>query len=170
MQPFERVEPILNAAIIDEARRDPEFANVLEEHQRKYASGESTLWRNDAYQVEVDTNPSVHSAWPKTVHLSIKRVDREPIHDWRELQEIKNALVGPEVEAMELYPAESRVVDTANQYHLWAIVEPGARFPVGFEQGSRVGADDAARVGARQRPFNKPANRAARRRAMRDRR
>jgi hypothetical protein len=37
------------------------------------------------------------------------------VHDWRDLQRIKNQLVGPECEAVELYPAESRKVDTANQ-------------------------------------------------------
>jgi len=28
-------------------------------------------------------------------------------------------IVGEEHEAFEVYPAESRLVDTANQYHLW---------------------------------------------------
>jgi hypothetical protein len=40
------------------------------------------------------------------VCLSAKRVDREPLQDWRVLQEIKNALVGEECEAIELFPAE----------------------------------------------------------------
>jgi hypothetical protein len=57
----------------------------------------------------------------KTVHLSIKRFDRGPVRDWRHLQQIKNEVVGPEAEAFEIFPAESRLVDTANQYHLWAI-------------------------------------------------
>jgi hypothetical protein len=56
-------------------------------------------------------------------HLSIKRLDKEPIHDWRDLQEIKNMLVGKQYEAVELYPAESRRVDSANQYHLWCFVQ-----------------------------------------------
>ncbi len=66
------------------------------------------------------------------LHLSIKRIDREPIHDWRALQAIKNVIVGEECEAFELYPAESRLVDSANQYHLWAFVDPNVRVPVGF--------------------------------------
>ena len=48
--------------------------------------------------------------------LSIKRRDRAPVHDWRELQQIKNMIVGDEHEGFEVYPAESRLVDTANQY------------------------------------------------------
>ena len=52
-------------------------------------------------------------------YLSIKRRDQEPFHDWRAMQSIKNAICGPEWEAIEIYPAESRLVDTANQYHLF---------------------------------------------------
>jgi hypothetical protein len=42
------------------------------------------IFKNDTYQVtvrELDGNG---------VHLSIKRNDRKSIHDWRELQQIKN--------------------------------------------------------------------------------
>jgi hypothetical protein len=44
------------------------------------------------------------------------RLDGQAIHDWRELQRIKNEIVGDEIEAVELYPAESRLLDTANWY------------------------------------------------------
>ena len=59
-------------------------------------------------------------------YLSIKRRDREPLCDWRAKQRIKNAILGDEWEAIEMYPAESRLVDTANQYHLfsWKAVFP----------------------------------------------
>ena len=60
-------------------------------------------------------------------YLSIKRLDREPINDWRAMQKIKNAIVGKEWEAVEIYPAESRLVDTANQYHLFCWDAP---FPI----------------------------------------
>lgn len=68
----------------------------------------------------------------RIAHLSIKRHDREPIHDWRDLQRIKNDILGPECEAVELYPAESRLMDTSNQYHLWGSDDPTFRFPVGY--------------------------------------
>ena len=29
-------------------------------------------------------------------------------------------------------PAESRLVDTANQYHLWCFAEPEGQFPFGY--------------------------------------
>lgn len=87
---------------------------------------------NGDYQVTVSqvTSPD----WPEMVHLSIRRQDREVIRDWRELQAIKNALVGPEHEGMEMFPAESRLVDTANQYHLFVFKDARVRFPFGFQQ------------------------------------
>jgi hypothetical protein len=51
-------------------------------------------------------------------------------------QAIKNGIVGEECEAVELYPAESRLVDTANQYHLWALPSDLMRFPFGFRERS----------------------------------
>jgi hypothetical protein len=83
-------------------------------------------------------------------HLSIKRIDKQSIHDWRVLQQIKNAIVGDEFEAIELYPAESRLVDSANQYHLWVFDDPQMRIPVGF--GDRL-VDDDQTAGCTQRRF-----------------
>ncbi len=75
------------------------------------------------------------------IWLSIKRIDKGPCHDWRHFQEIKNMIIGPEHEAVELYPAESRVVDTANQYHLWVAADPEFRFPFGFSVGKKLEGD-----------------------------
>lgn len=72
------------------------------------------------------------------VHLSIKRIDREPIHDWREMQKIKNELVGEEIEMWECYPKESQLVDTANQYHMWGFLTSDKVIPFGFNNGRMV--------------------------------
>ena len=72
------------------------------------------------------------------IWLSIKRIDKESIHDWRELQQIKNEIVGEKNEAIEIYPSEDRIVDTANQYHLWVFKDPTIKVPVGFFDGRRV--------------------------------
>lgn len=93
------------------------------------------VWLNSRYQVlirHLEANKEL--GWPPMDHLSIKRLDREPIHDWRDMQRIKNELVGPECEAVELYPAESRLVDTSNQYHLFVFVLPRWRFPFGYQE------------------------------------
>src|SRR5262249_13701026 len=58
-------------------------------------------------------------AEPIQFHLAIFRNDRQPVHDWRDLQRVKNDICGPEAEACEIYPAESRLCDRANTYHLW---------------------------------------------------
>lgn len=110
------------------------------------------IWLNDTYQVAKRAAEKHSDSWPDCWHLSIKRIDRQPIHDWRDLQRIKNHLVGPEHEAVEIYPAESRLVDTANQYHLFVLVEPGLRIPLGFWE--RV-VDDKPIWKDSNRPFEK---------------
>ena len=69
------------------------------------------------------------------VWLSFKRNDRKPVKDWRHVQNIKNDILGPECEMVELFPAESRLVDTANQYHLWGFTNSEIRWPFGFAVG-----------------------------------
>ena len=54
-------------------------------------------------------------------NILIKRKDKKALHDWREFQQIKNELVGKEVEGIEMYPAESRLHDTANQFHIFCL-------------------------------------------------
>lgn len=103
-------------------------------------------WKNDEYQVSVDKNPP-HGFHGMTIwHLSIKRIDRQPLHDWRDLQAIKDALCGEQAEAVELYPAKSRVVDTSNQYHLFAFMADGdlacPAIPLGWTTGIILDADN----------------------------
>lgn len=116
----------------------------------------SEVWTNDLYQVLLDRTPP-HGMGPNFVvwYLSIRRLDREAIHDWRHLQQIKNELCGADCEGVELYPSEKRVVDGANQYHLWVIMHPaGWRFPFGFTPSGPVRSTpaQAAKFGAKQRP------------------
>jgi hypothetical protein len=85
-------------------------------------------WINDLYQVRLEHYEN------GMVHLNIRRKDGSAHRDWRHFQEIKNQLLGPECEAIELYPAESRKVDAANKFHLWGVQDPTFRFPVGFEK------------------------------------
>ena len=92
------------------------------------------VYVNRDYQVSIFDEPSPVSSWPDMWHLSFKRRDREPFHDWRIAQRIKNTIVGPENEGVELYPADSRLVDTANQYHLFVIKDPEVGFPFGFRE------------------------------------
>lgn len=84
------------------------------------------IWMNDLVQINVDR---VHFApW---VHLSHKRRgSKEPVRLWREGLQMKDQIVGREAEGLELYPRESRLVDTSNQFHLW-IAPGGFQIPLG---------------------------------------
>ena len=114
----------------------------------------NNIWINDKYTViirEIEANEEA----PQMLWLSIKRNDKQPIvlNHWRELQEIKNMLVGEENEAVELYPAESRKVDSANQYHLWVLKSKDLRFPYGFTQRVISSPEEAEEFGAKQQPW-----------------
>src|SRR5690606_20517486 len=53
--------------------------------------------------------------------LGISAIDETARPDWREFQQLKNYLVGEEWEGVELYPAESRLVDPSNRFYLWCV-------------------------------------------------
>jgi len=131
---------------------------TVAEHKEKFYPDAKDLkvYKNKTYMVLKITHAGAPGK-PDLVWLSIKRNDKETIHDWREFQEIKNELVGRECEGIELYPAESRVMDTANQYHLWVIDDPKFRWPFGYKTRCVEGEDKAREVGAKQRPFKKGA-------------
>jgi hypothetical protein len=103
---------------------------------------------NSRYQVNL-TLFEIQPPFGLCIHLSIKTRDKAPVHDWRDFQRIKNELVGEEFEAVELYPAESRLVDTSNQYHLFCFRD--FKFPFGYKK--REVCEDTGNTGARQRPF-----------------
>jgi len=140
------------------------FERIEISEERAKQLGTDEVWVNETHQVIVYRDPkeapelpqnSNPKDWPAMIWLSIKRVDREAMHDWRELQEIKNMIVGPENEAVEVYPAESRLVDTSNQYHLWVFADKEVRFPFGFTSRGVADPELAEKMGAKQRPFNK---------------
>lgn len=130
--------------------------NMTKEQAKEVAqfNREQQVFMNDKYQVNIRDAEiqKAHGDWPEMLHLSIKLISKEPIHDWRELWEIKNELVGEENEAVEIYPAASRLVDSANQYHLWVFKDPNLRLPFGF-QGEFV--MEGSLNGSKQRGFSK---------------
>ena len=116
------------------------------------------VWRNDLYTVFVNrnilTDQPVYDKENNQVSicwLSIKRNDRQPIFDWRDMQYIKNQLVGEECEGCQLFPAESRLVDGANQYHLWVFENKGYNLPFGWNE--RWVTEKAFLPNMQQRPF-----------------
>jgi len=139
--PFKECEPIVNAGLLDRT------------------------FLNNRYQVNCTLHVAQDVPGGRVLQLSVKRRDKAPMRDWRNMQRIKNEVVsilasplwpgwawgrGEDCEAAELYPAEDRLVDCANQYHLW-VLRPGVRFPFGFD--SRAVTEHIP-AGGRQRAFD----------------
>ena len=136
---FERVihtkTDSLNAAFVDDS----------------LASEDQEVWTNNRYLVHKETVPETEHGFTDAtvVWLSIKPLDDSARHDWREFQWIKNQLCGKEWEALEIYPAESRLVDTVNQFHLWCL-KPPARIPLGW-WARKVAEDNTTKFGSQRK-------------------
>jgi len=129
------------------------YGITAEEARKRIAIEEDPCeyWINKLYQVQLAFCSDKGRAGP--LHLNIRRRDGGPNgHDWRHFQEIKNQLAGPEREAFEIYPAESRKVDTSNKWHLWVLPE-GERLPVGWNQRDIQYEENRNVPGIRQRPL-----------------
>lgn len=141
------------------ADADPDPSHSAEFYHQTYLTlANDEHYINSRYQVAVRRTMVDDGAGGESemVHLSVKRLDKGVVRDWRDMQRIKNELLGVECEAVELYPAESRCVDTANQYHLWGVRDPNFRWPVGWNEGQvKLDNNDynTEVIGAAQRPF-----------------
>ncbi len=107
------------------------------------------IWKNELYTVTVTRHAD---GW--VTELSIRRNDRRAAHDWRHFQRIKSEIAGPQIEAVEMYPAENRLMDTANQYYVFCL-PPGTQFPFGYTGARNLADSDDmdGTDGARQRPL-----------------
>lgn len=90
------------------------------------------LWatRNDFYIVQA--YPSVH-ALGDGLHLAISTLDRSGEPPWRDMQRIKDELVGEDCEAVQVYPRQEDVVDQAFMYHLF-VMPRSWRLPFGLHR------------------------------------
>lgn len=102
---------------------------------------------NDTYQVNTST---VKTPFGPVLHLSIKRLDNTPCHDWNDFQKIKNFFAGPECEGIELFPAESRLTDCAHQWHIWCLTDPSLRIPIGWQTRMVASELHGESVGSKQ--------------------
>jgi hypothetical protein len=110
-----------------------EFGVTVEEATRALEDEkkQEQIWVNEKYQVAV--RRFNHEKFGLCLQINIRRRDGNVIfRDWREFQKIKNQLADPEFEAIEIYPAESRLVDTSNKYQLWVICDRNFRWPFGW--------------------------------------
>lgn len=139
-------QEVIEASMREYGVSEEETRRRLKEYDDAY---HTEYWINDLYQVSKQYHNQA------LVHLSIRRRDGAAcIRDWRHFQLIKNQLVGEECEGIELYPAESRLVDSSNKYHIWCIADPSFRFPIGFpERDVRDENPEAKAAGLKQRRF-----------------
>lgn len=120
------------------------------------SDGGAEVWKNNIYTVtKWDRRTPKEELF--VTHLSIKRNDGAAIRDWRQFQRIKNELCGPEREGLEIFPAESRIVDGANQFHIW-VLPPGAQVPFGFAQRLVSGNQDGGVQQRQWEPGQEPAD------------
>lgn len=119
--------PLTNAT---KETRNPEAERLMAAHGIPIWD---EVWVNDRYQVIVrygslEGEPGTREG---LMHLSIHAHDRGPMRNWRHLQQIKNEVAGEDRTAVEIFPPESKLADSANEYHLWVFPE-GVDLPFGF--------------------------------------
>jgi len=72
--------------------------------------------------LEVLIGSSVEMApWGWIRHLRVRRYDGLAGISWDELQAVKNYYLGPDAQAIEIYPRAYEVVDEVNMRHLWEV-------------------------------------------------
>ena len=119
----------------------PSPTGLNEEEMTSWADRILKVWTNNIYQVLMYITPPGAGMFPMpVVQLSIKRLDREKIVEWRDFQRIKDDILGTAIEAVQIFPASDRLLDTANQYHLWAL-PAGVRVPWGHFDGRITDTD-----------------------------
>lgn len=98
-----------------------------ESYQKRGPGKPDEAWFNDVYYVHLRrySEDPVFGSPGGMVTIGISSHDGAARHDWRDMQAIKNQLVGPECEGFELFPAESRLLDPNNHYIIWTF--PGLK-------------------------------------------
>lgn len=125
----------------------PEFHLV----EIRQSNPNAEVWENDLYTVIVQRHKKGFFIGNKPyVRLGIINADNSARHDWREFQQIKNLLLGPDWEGIELYPAEDRLVDPSNEFFMWCV--PKGVLKVGLPKNTRRVLHPAMAY-APQRPF-----------------
>lgn len=76
---------------------------------------------NDRFIV-MEGEPQDTEPFGTVIHLLVRpHNQRHP--GWAALQEIKNAVCGSEAWGFEAFPRESELVDSANLYHIWVVMD-----------------------------------------------
>ncbi|MDG0056956.1 hypothetical protein MMB75_25355 [Paenibacillus sp. P2(2022)] len=86
-------------------------------------------WTDGEYAV---MSRVVKTDWGDVIHACMRNTDNTDI-PWAEKQRIKNDLFGVESTAIEVFPAQTDLVDEANMYHFWVLPQ-GIKLPFGLKE------------------------------------
>ena len=89
-------------------------------------------WGNDRYTVSIHFLDGKRDGF---VEMGIHNHNRTPHVGWRHMQQIKNEVMGADREAVQIFPSEDRLVDTANEF--WLYVYPTGKAPM--RRGKKLG-------------------------------
>ena len=129
MTPFERVE--MDVPTWQEVMAMSSCSEAEAKEKVAWLKGQA-VWVNNIYQVNIEYMQGGRA------HLIIRRQDKQAIHNWQHFFEIKNELLGPECEAVEVYPKGSQLIDEKHHYHLWGFRSPKDTFGIGFQVGRKT--------------------------------
>ena len=107
------------------------------------------VWGSSQYTVTVHYLDDNRDGF---VEVGIHNYHRTTHVPWRHVQQIKNEVFGPDREAVQLFPAEDRLVDAANEY--WIYVYPTGTAPM-RERGVKLGMDRGRQVTYDMPPMGK---------------
>ncbi len=123
----------INAAIIAESMAYPVALKLIPEKdwppltkkaQKIFTSKISEVWRNRKFMVLV--YPEKDGIERLTCFRTLMKDDGSRFVDgitWDELQALKNECGRGDRWAMEIYPAEAKIVNVSNMRHLWVLPE-----------------------------------------------
>jgi len=119
----ERKEKVARIAWTEFSQREiPE--DVIKQCTDKKIPVPSAVYANSFFYVVVYILDGI-------IQLSIKPFDPSDKPTWKDLQQIKNEIVSRESEAIELFPAESRCVESEGHTYLW-VLHDQQQYPIGF--------------------------------------
>ena len=112
---------------LEAARRHLKLDPLADLYITNYARGPSN------YHVIVRQGPNVPKQMQAEVQLAeieIRTIDNKGIFDWSDIQEIKNELFSTKHEALELYPANSRLIRDKNVRYIYVLTNQ-EKAPIG---------------------------------------
>jgi hypothetical protein len=107
------------------------------------------VWGSSQYTVTVHYLDDNRDGF---VEVGIHNYHRTTHVPWRHIQQIKNEVFGPDREAVQLFPAEDRLLDSANEY--WIYVYPTSEAPM-RKRGVKIGMDRGRSVNYNMPPMGK---------------